>query len=472
VTEAEDAYRAGEPFNLQRHSDYLRERLVRIGARTAGDAGRPRYPEMFDRPLASMGYERAELEALTVGVTSGDGLPAGYRSFPDGSGLVSVTDSLVILANTYCEYLGRALAGVAGDGLLWMVARLLRTRWTGRIGEDPRLLAGILRYHNVCRRVWGVPAVLNFAGGPELADAGREVMLEFGLRFIVGHEVAHHVLGHRPRSPLRPPGVPAGTALLSEERETEADTLGLFAAAAAFEQDPVVASGRLNDRWRQEIGEFHGLLGAIITMLALQTLEQALLVRRGRTHRPAGDRVRILAGRILGPERQDALEDQLGGADVRMTMRFEKDRGNLGVYLRNLIDATALASEFAEGSPAFDWTAFARSPLIEGPAAGHLGEVAALDRLMCADRAALVNEIDTRLDPEGVRLVLAGDIARGLLRWGVPAYRVEAMHDPDRVLSFHTVLETVEDTVAEGDGTRRACVAAATLVARGLPAAG
>jgi hypothetical protein len=107
-------------------------------------------------------------------------------------------------------------------------------------------------------------------------------------------------------------------------------------------------------------------------MLALQTLEQALMIRRGRTHLPAGDRMRLLADHILAQKRQDKLEEQLGRSDVRMTMRFEKDRGSLGVYIRNLITATELASSFAEGGTTFDWKAVGKSPSIDrGGHSGH-----------------------------------------------------------------------------------------------------
>jgi hypothetical protein len=480
-SEAADAYRGMEPFNLQRHSEYLRERLVQIGALTDGDTTHPRYPEMFDVPLdqglaqvatvvlsalAGMGYEPAQLNALTVGVTSDDGLPASYRSYADRTGLILVSDSLVILSNAYCEYMGRAMADTTSGGLIRMLGRLLLTRWTGTIGEDPRLLAGILRYHNVCRRVYGIAAVLNFARGHELAPAAQELMLEFGLRFVVGHEAAHHVLGHRSSSQLLPPTAPDSPDSASENREADADTLALFAAAAAYEQDTAEMTGNLKQRWRQEVAEFHGLLGAIITMLALQTLEQALMIRRGQTHLPAGERMRLLAEHILGQARQDKLEDQLGRSDVRMTMRFEKDRGTLGVYIQNLITATELASSFAEGGTTFDWEAFASSPLIQRPSIGHLEQVAAFDRLICAQEATLIDEIGTRLDADGLRLVLAGDTKNGLLTWSVPEYRVEAMHDPAQALAFYTIVEAIQETIPSGDDSRRVCVAAATLIAR------
>jgi hypothetical protein len=42
------------------------------------------------------------------------------------------------------------------------------------------------------------------------------------------------------------------------------------------------------------------------------------------------------------------------------------------------------------------------------------------------------------------------------------------MHDPDQVLAFYTVVEAIEETASAQDGSLRACVAAATLVARVL----
>jgi hypothetical protein len=470
-TLADAAYRNLEPRADRPHSDYLRERLVGIGALEPGDTTHPRFPDMFDAPLEDglaavtdeveralieLGHDRAQVAKLKVGATGDDGSLARYEPKEDGSGLVVVSDSLITLCNVYCEYTGRAIAQVTSGGLLRMFGRALLMRWTESMGEDPRLLAGVLRYHNITRRAYGFPAVLNFAtrADVELHSAMFDVMLGFGLRFVVGHEAAHHVLDHRGAS--APP---------LEQRELEADELALFAAAEALDRSFSDDMDRLTERWRREAAEFHGLLGATITMLALHTTEQALFVRRGRTHPPAEHRADQLISYILSPERQQQLENQGGRRDRRLTMRFEKDRWQLAVRIRNLSVATQLATAFDEGGT-FDWAAFAASPHIEQPKPGHLDRIAALDRLMCGADAILAEEAGTGLDPEGVRLVLAGDTMNGLLAWGVTPQRVQAIHDPFCVLSFHTLVENIGLTAQPGADSINTIVAAATLVSR------
>ena len=478
-TLAEAAYHALEPRTSRPHSEYLRRRLVAIGAQEEGDTDHPRYPAMFDKPLRQgltvvgadvvgalieLGRPRAPLENLTVGLTADDGWTAWYERKTDDSGLVVISDSLVTLCNAYCEYAGRALAHVMCGGLR-MVGRVLLSRWRP-IGEDFRLLAGILRYHNVMRRAYGIPAVLNFTPRPphklfgdELAPGMQELLLEFGLRFSVGHEAAHHILGHGTASD--PP---------FEQRELDADTLALFTAAEAHTNDQsTLDMDWLPQRWRQEAAEFHGLLGALITMLALHTTERALFVRLGRTHPPAETRANRLTAEFLSPERQARLEGMIGRRDPRMTMRFEKERSMVTTYVRKMALATLTAVSF-DDDEAFDWTAFAASCQIEQPRAGHLAHIAELDRLMCSPRAALADEVASRLDSEGVRLAQAGDTANALLAWGVPPATVRKIHDVSQPLPFHTLVEAIGATLPAGTGRVWVGVAAATLVGRQLAA--
>ncbi|WP_041841200.1 hypothetical protein [Actinoplanes friuliensis] len=450
VTQAELAYRRLEPITLGSHREFLERRLAKIGAPV------PRYPSMFDSPLhealgevtadvlaalVDLGFAPGRVAALTVGLTGNDGFTARYRSFPgDGSGLVLVSDSMVSLCYSYCEFEGRALQAMVSGGLLRMAAKVFLTRFTGTIGGDPRSLAGILRYHNVNRRVYGVPAVLNLVPVPD--DPGMdEFLLDYGLRFVVGHEAAHHVLddGHS---------------------ELDADTLALFTAAEAFARYQAENMDFLPERYRREAAEFHGLIGALITMLALQTSERALFLRRGHSHLPAQDRATRLVEHVLSPARQETLDRLLGGRDPRMALRFDKDRGNLGVYVGALVRATAQASDFSAGATPFDWAALAGVPEIEQLAGADLDEIAALDRLMCGPDPVLTD----RLDP-GTRHILAGRLKEGLSAWGLAADRVEALLDPSRVLAFHTLVEDLQNTAKD----LHTAVAAATLVARRLP---
>lgn len=474
-TLAEQAYHALEPRSSWPHSEYLRRRLVDIGALGDGDTEHPRYPAMFDTPLregltgvgaevvgalAELGRPRAPLEKMTVGLTADDGWTAWYKRRPDESGLVVVSDSLVTLCNAYCEYAGRAIAHVMCGGPR-MLGRLLLSRWKP-MGEAPRLLAGILRYHNVTRRAYGIPAVLNFAPPPphklfgdEVAPGMQDLLLDFGLRFSVGHEAAHHSLGHG--TPSDPP---------FDQRELDADTLALYAAAEAYAQDKnALDLDWVPERWRQEMSEFHGLLGALITMLALHTTERGLFLRCGHTHPPAEIRANRLMAEILSPERQARLEGMIGRRDPRMTMRFEKERGMVVTYTRNMALATQAAVRFEADAPAFDWTAFAASDRIEQPRDGHIAHIAELDRLMCGTDAALAGEVAGGLDPEGVRLAQAGDTAEALRTWGVPPGTVQEIHDESRALPFHTLVEAIGATLPGADGVRLA-VAAATLLGR------
>ncbi|MGH3611049.1 MAG: hypothetical protein ACRDRK_00200 [Pseudonocardia sp.] len=477
-SEAEAAYHALEPLSREPHSHYLRRRLVAIGALGKGETARPRYPAMFDQPLrkglsdvrdevvdalVDLGRSHAELSTVTVGLTADDESLARYERKNDETGLVLISDSLVALCSAFCEYEGRALGRVMVGGWIRTLGRILKTRWVP-LGEDYRLLAGILRYHNVTRRAYGIPAVLNFTPrsvdeqGRNLDFVLQELMLDFGLRFSIGHEVAHHVLGH---------GTPADPPF--EQRELDADTLALFVAAEAFNRQ-TVDMDHLAQRWRHEAAEFHGLIGALITMLALDTTERALFVRRGRTHPSASARLDRLVAEFLSPQREERLERILGRRDPRVTMRFEKDRGSLVTYLRNAALATTAATSFDDGARAFDWTAFAASRSVEQPRAGHLNRIAELDRLMCSPEATLGHEAAAGLDPEGVRLVLAGDTAGALLKWDVAPATVRQIHDESRSLAFQTLVEAIGAPLPAGADRVRLGVAAATLVGRKIAA--
>jgi hypothetical protein len=483
-TLAEAAYHALEPRTSRPHSEYLRRRLADIGALEDGDTEHPRYPTMFDTPLregltgigaevvdalVQLGRPQAALENLTVGLTADDGWTAWYERKTDESGLVVISDSLVTLCSAYCEYEGRAIGRLMGDPMdsrwIRMLGRALLTRWIP-IGEDYRLLAGILRYHNVTRRAYGIPAILNFAPRPvdeqgwNLDLGMRNLLLEYGLRFSVGHEAAHHDLGHG--TPSDPP---------FEQRELDADTLALFTAAEIYAHDNSAADlDFLPERWRREAAEFHALLGALITMFALYTTERGLFVRRGHTHPPAETRGNRLLAEILSPERQGRLEGMIGRRDPRMTMRFQKERGMVVTYTRNMALATLAAIRFDDDAPAFDWTAFAASDRIEQPRNGHIAHIAELDRLMCSPPATLAHKFETRLDPEGIRLALAGDTTEALLAWGVAPTTVKKIHDGSGVLAFHTLVEAISATLPAGADRVRLAVAAATLVERQLVA--
>src|SRR5262249_44994786 len=134
---------------------------------------------------------------------------------------------------------------------------------------------------------------------------------------------------------------------------------------------------------------FYGLVAAVIAMLAVQSLEDGLMIRRGMTHLPARDRAARLISLSLNDDRIYAHERTLGKHDRSFRKRIESERFFLETLITGLMEATERAADFGESPSGFDWTALPAAQII-APSVVELREVARLDLMLSGGDQSLV----------------------------------------------------------------------------------
>ncbi len=400
--------------------------------------------------LADLGADADRLATVYVGSALDEDVSAQIRSYSDGSGLVQVSDAIISLSTVYGLFTGDLLAAATSVGRLrgmWRMSRALRR---GRLGDDPAVLVGLLRYYNVHQRVYGLAAKLE----QRVTDEAQLIAMFISLhavRFVIGHEVAHHVLNHGSASSAFSPGehVPACSA--GERRELDADLLAYRATVRAAQCDLAEVGGSSGANI-----EIFAALGALAAMLTVHSTERALFLRRGTTHPSAGARAALLLGQ-LGP----------------------RERNVADMFMHNLLAATELSSVFDESATRFDWKWFASAPSISsGRPPEYLHQIWLLDTLQCQSVPRLVEILDrTEQDAnsalsKGAHLAATGSIEQALLTWGVAPDVAAHICDRHAALTFHSVVDELRTSLPTlgipPDSARSDCVAAARLVATGL----
>ncbi|GGX25353.1 hypothetical protein GCM10010297_53180 [Streptomyces malachitofuscus] len=468
------------PVDDVSYARYLRANMVRIGALSDADDWQPELPKVFGESLpdvvdgavadlidAFTTLGRADrLSRLVVKPTASDEISARYIPCADGSGLVLLSDSFIGLCNSYCQYMGKSVHLFSGVSLPQMLYKMFIASFEEAIGQDPAHLTSQLRYHLFNRRAHGIATILatprdvaENSGSGEGNLGGLFLML--AIRFVIGHEMAHHVLGH------------VAECAESPDNESEADLLALEAGALvlANESKKLIRTRLVRDRWLCDMGEFYSLLASSMAMLTVQSMEDGLMVRRGRTHLPARDRAARLAGRFHGEDRLRERERVRGRRDVIFRDRLAAEGYWLELLLRNMLDATTMASDFGE-NPANDaWTTLL-APETDNPHGQHMRDVARLDRLLSGSTDELVDALHEDALRDGALLVVAGDTRRGLSTWGVPDAGIAALHDAGKALAFHKLVHDLRSAFA-GEGPEAVQelerpLVAATLLARAL----
>ncbi|MFC3502954.1 hypothetical protein ACFOOK_18495 [Micromonospora krabiensis] len=375
--------------------------------------------ELTDRP------ER--LARVFVVTLKQEKVMARLRPLPDGSALVLISDATFTLCHLYAGCAAEGMAQLqSGRRLrdLWRAGRAVRDN---RLGADPVLLGGLLRYYLVNQRIYALAAKLGHRQTRQTETISLWLSMQ-AMSFALCHEIAHHVLDHRPAASVAPPGDDQSACPLSEQQEFEADLLGYQAAMRVGRR----ASAAIPTTSGVDVPELGAALGALVGMLAIHVTEQGLFVRRGRSHPPA-------------PARAARLLDQFSGA----TRQFAE------LFLTDLVRATREAVDFSPSGRPFDVAWFSREPRVNSPQPSHyLQAISLLDRLQCRsrdDHAAILARID-KTSPfsltEGARACLAGDAEAALLSWGVPASTVDEICAPHRALEFSTLVSHLRSSIA------------------------
>ncbi|MFJ6918639.1 hypothetical protein ACIQUX_32410 [Streptomyces sp. NPDC101133] len=398
--------------------------------------------------LREQGIPQERLDSVQVCTVPQDDVSALMTPFADRSGLVTISDSVLSLAGQYAQYTGRGLARLSAGPVRGRL-RAFRSVTRGTLEEDPAVLTAYLRYYNVNQRVYGLSAKLGLNASPKEAETGSLVALQ-ATRFVIGHEIAHHALGHSSPASAFSPGERLPVCSPDQRRELDADMLAYRAAERAAERDFARVTAAVPAHG------FTALLGALVAMVALHATERALFVRCGATHPPARARATLLLDQAPPAEQQIA-----------------------GLFLHPLVTATEDASAFGEAGRPFDWERVAASrELSSSQPDSYLRAITLLDTLQCQSRDALV-EILERTAPDagvwltdGARLVNAGEPAAALALWGVPEAVAERQCDPGRALRFHSLVAALRKSLTARGMPDRAIlstsVAAAQLTATAL----
>ncbi|MET9632381.1 hypothetical protein ABZX92_33485 [Lentzea sp. NPDC006480] len=225
--------------------------------------------------MAQAGHDRKRLRS--VGLTSDAAVSAASTSYPDGSALIGISEAVLALVPVYSRHLALAVARPNS-----FLRRLRRQR-----PFDTALLAALLRYTSRVERSSGSVRTLTIPLEP-FQQHTADLLATHSLRFVIAHELAHHL-----RGPL------------------DADRLAYQAVLAAHDSGPPSLVP----------------LGALVAVTVVHNVEKSLFVR-GAGHPPVERRLGVLWEEVP----------------------FH-DRASFNTAAAQLSEATDLATNFTQGSP-------------------------------------------------------------------------------------------------------------------------
>lgn len=370
--------------------------------------------DVVARALADLGHRRAAPERLEVCPVARQAISASAQGYEDGSALVRVSDALFAFALLYAQHLADARTK---DSTLASVRSAFRRYFRDESGLDEDLLTGSLRFSALHQRVLGGPVTpFPVLTGGRQAEADR--YLTHCLRFVVAHEYAHVLLGHRAAAP----GVSSCAG--DPEWETAADELALRTVLHAW-------------RGHGPGTQLHAGLGALLAVLVVHFSERALFVRRGTSHPPAA-------------ERRDRLVRSLPPHVALLVRQY-------GDMLAGLTDR---AADFGRGAPPVPWQQVMDHPRVQSRALwlGHRDDLvryAGIQSRAPHELAAAIREGDARHGTAlsaGAEAVLAGRTGEGLRLWGLSPHRVEEITAPALPLSFWGLLDEIHAALPGAGG--------------------
>lgn len=354
-------------------------------------------------------HDRVAVRTLVHGEAS-----ASFMTFADHSHAILVSralqENLICMANVV-EYFD------ISTGL----ARLsLRRRKREREQfECAARVTAILRYLLLGQRMTGVaPSVPAELDERSFDIAGK--MAAGALMFVVAHEIAHVAHGHETMA-LTPYG--DGPVTVSEIQELQADIWALNFLKELMADDPAP--------------ENIALWCAFIALVAMHVTEQAIYVRRNRTHPEAWSRWAM-------------LEKSAVKADDRT------ERMRLG-----LLAAVMGASKLDECFPEDVWPLLWEDRMLSVAAPITEDVLIGWDHLHAAPVAELVAQLLPAATDEGLRVLDAlrsGDVGTALACAGVSPRRRNRVLDPSEALGFSTLRELFYEPRApltDGDRTAR-----------------
>ena len=195
--------------------------------------------------------------------------------FPDGSGLITVSDALFGMV----YYLSELWAWSLSPGeQLQLPPRLGGTIQFVRKESKPQSIyrarsAALLRYHHIQHRTWGLSAKLRISLDERYEQWAVALAIQ-AMQFILAHEIAHFTLGHDPEA--------QADQHISQQNETAADLLGLEFTERAWVKTTRPAGLESipgNGDGRQLI-----CLAALIAVMSLNVIENALFIRVSHKH--------------------------------------------------------------------------------------------------------------------------------------------------------------------------------------------
>lgn len=354
--------------------------------------------------MQELGADPERLLSARVGSTLREDVSAQMTPFGDGSGLAMISDAVLSLSFLYCQYAGVVLRPKTG----WF-----RREPTGR---DEQLITGLLRYYNVNQRVFGLAGKLGWRTSRRAMLSAYMVGIN-AARFVVAHELSHHVLGHTSALSGFAPGEHLPLCSESQRQEIEADVFAFQTVRRAAEQESFGSSSRA-DR--------SALTGALMAMLAIHSTEQALFVRRGVTHPAAVTRSSYLLQEV-GPELQSYA----------------------GTFLGTFLTATEQSSDFSESAQPFDWERYAAARDVESShPVDYLRTISILDQAQCCSDQRLVDLVaDSGLSTAATGVRQIGDVRQALATWGLAGEKITSLLDPNRALTFHNLYEAIQTSL-------------------------
>ncbi|MEV6236345.1 hypothetical protein [Lentzea sp. NPDC051838] len=132
--------------------------------------------------MVSAGHDRTRLRSVEL--ASGDTVPASSTSYPDGSARIEISDAVLAVIAIYSRHLAVAVARPPS-----FFRRLRRRR-----PFDIALLAATLRYTARVARLSGSVETLPLPLEPFQEDVA-DLLATHSLRFVIAHELAHHLKG-------------------------------------------------------------------------------------------------------------------------------------------------------------------------------------------------------------------------------------------------------------------------------------
>ncbi|MCI3927866.1 hypothetical protein [Streptomyces sp. AN091965] len=391
--------------------------------------------------MADLGASAARLESVRVVTTLDQAVSAQMTPFDDGSGLVIVADGIFGMCSSYCQYLAlcadKRSHAASRPMAFW---RVLRDLGKGELFGYEDVLTALLRYHTTHQRALAASTQLGVRLSPE-GERYAWQLSHLAYRFVVGHEMAHHVLGHSSGPSAFAPGERLPACSADDRRERDADRLAFQATRCASER---LSHGRWETLGMRE----RATMAALMAMMALHVAERTLFVHRGCTHPPAA----VRTGWLL---------EQLKPGKQQSTRRL----------LRVPMKATEAATDLSEHARPFSWQALDPDLVFSPMPRSHLEAIGEFDAMQCETEAFHVSWLerhataDTAWLGEGARLAAADEPAPALRRWGVDAGTSRKLCDPQRALTFFTLKEYITRSFTER-GIAEPWVAPHALAAR------